>query len=343
MATLKDIANKCGLSVATVSKAMNNMPDISPATAQRVQEIAREMGYMPNSAARSMKTGRSMTIGLVMFLGDASVWTHQYSAFICDSIHRTVEVQGYDLTPVSAKGAESMGGYLNYCRYRNYDGVIIMTGGNADSSLDDLISSDFPLVSIDCEVAGKSCVTSDNIEGMRRMVQHVFDLGHRRLAFIHGQDTSVTRDRVSGFLSTCNDLGLTVPDSYLKTATYLSQEEAAAATRELLTLDERPSCIFFPDDYAALGGLRVLKAAGLSVPEDISAIGYDGSQIAEAVDPPLATYSQDCEKIGASAAELLLRTIAEPRGILPRRIIVTGHMIEGGSIKNLKQSLNCFN
>ena len=335
MVTLKDIANKCGLSVATVSKAMNNMPDISPSTAQRIQEIAREMGYMPNSAARSMKTGRSMIIGMLMFLGSESVWTHNYSALVADSIHRTVEDHGYDLTPVSSKGAESMGGYLNYCRYRNYDGVIVVSGGSSDPSLDDLVGSDFPLVTIDCDLQIRSSVISDNVEGMRRLVRHVYGLGHRRLAFIHGNTSSVTSDRVTGFFSACNELGLEVPDSCIKPAHYLSQEESAAATEELLALDEPPTCIFYPDDYACLGGLRALKARGLSVPRDVSVVGYDGTRIAEAIEPQLTTYCQDCENIGASAAEMLLRAIASPRGILPRHIIVPGRLIEGASVRNL--------
>ena len=341
MITLKDIANKCGLSVATVSKAMNNMPDISLSTAQRIQKIAREMGYMPNSAARSMKTGRSMIIGMLMFLGSESIWTHNYSALVADGVHRTVEDHGYDLTPVSCKGAGSMGGYLNYCRYRNYDGVIVMSGGSSDPLLDDLVNSDFPLVTIDYRLPSRSSIISDNIEGMRRLVRHVYDLGHRRLGFIHGNESTVTSDRISGFFSACNELGIEVPDCRVRAAHYLSQEESARITLELLALDERPTCIFYPDDYACLGGVRALKARGLSVPGDVSVVGYDGTRIAEAVEPSLTTYRQNCEAIGVSAAEMLLRVIDNSHNVLPRHIIVPGRLIEGASVRNLNTLACC--
>lgn len=336
MVTLKDIAAKCGLSVATVSKAMNNMPDISLATSQRVHEVAREMGYLPNAAARSMKTGRSMVIGMLMYLGDnESLWTHNYSALIADGVHRILEDNGYDLTPVSFKGAGSMGGYLNYCRHRNYDGIIVMSGGNDDPALLELAGSDFPVVSIDCPLGSKGSVISDNTAGMHKLVRHVYDKGHRRIALIHGNDSSVTRDRVTGFFSCCQELGLNIPDEYIREGRYLSQEDSARATREFLDLPERPTCIFYPDDLAALGGIRVLKECGLSIPEDMSVVGYDGTQIAGVLEPRLTTYRQDCKAVGANAAQLLLHTIAHPRASVPRHIIVPGTLIEGQSVADL--------
>lgn len=335
MVTLKDIANRCGLSVATVSKAINNMPDISLSTAQRIQQVAREMGYMPNAAARTMKTGRSMTVGLLIYLGSETLWTHTYSSLVANGIHRMMEDNGYDLTPVSRKGAGSMGGYLNYCRYRNYDGLIVMSGGDPDPSLQELAGSDFPLVTIDCQLQGRNSVLSDNIEGMRRLVQYVYNRGHRKIAFIRGNDSSVTSDRMTGFFSICKELGLDVPDCCIRQGEYLSREDSAKATDELLALPDRPTCIFYPDDFACLGGIDVIKRHGLSIPGDISVVGYDGTRIAEVIEPPLTTYRQDCDAIGASAAEMLLRIIAKPRNTVSRHVIIPGRLIEGASVRDL--------
>lgn len=335
MVTLKDIANRCGLSVATVSKAINNMPDISLSTAQRIQQVAREMGYMPNAAARSMKTGRSMTIGMLICLGRETIWTHTYSAQVANGVHHTMEDNGYDLTPVSHKGASSMGGYLNYCRYRNYDGLIVMSGGDPNPSLQELAGSDFPMVSIDCQLQGQSSVLSDNVEGMRRLVRYAYDRGHRKIAFIHGNDSSVTSDRMTGFFSICKELALEVPDCCIRQGDYLSREDSARATEELLALPNRPTCIFYPDDFACLGGIDVIKRRGLSIPGDISVVGYDGTRIAEAMQPPLTTYRQDCDAIGSCAAEMLLRIIVKPRSSISRHVIIPGRLMEGASVRDL--------
>lgn len=335
MVTLKDIANRCGLSVATVSKAINNMPDISLSTAQRIQQVAREMGYMPNAAARTMKTGRSMTVGLLVYLGSDSLWTHTYSSLVANGIHRMMEDNGYDLTPVSQKGADSMGGYLNYCRYRNYDGLIVMSGGAPDPFLQELAGSDFPLVTIDCQLQGRSSVLSDNVEGMRRLVKYVYSRGHRKIAFIRGNDSSVTSDRMTGFFSICKELGLDVPDCCIHQGEYLSREDSARATEELLALPDRPTCIFYPDDFACLGGIDVIKRCGLSIPDDISVVGYDGTRISEVIEPPLTTYQQNCDAIGASAAEMLLRSIANTRNTVSRHVIIPGRLIEGASVRDL--------
>lgn len=336
MVTLKDIAGKCGLSVATVSKAMNNMPDISPATVQRVREIAQSMGYLPNAAARSMKTGRSMTIGMLMYLGDhESLWTHNYSALIADSVHRILEDAGYDLTPVSFKGASSMGGYLNYCRYRNYDGIIVMSGGSQDSSLEELADSDFPLITIDCKLQGKGSVTSDNIEGMHSLVRYIYNKGHRKIAFIHGNESTVTRDRIHGFCSACRELNLSIPSSYIKESPYLSLEGSAQATEELLALADRPTCIIYPDDLASQGGITVLKAHGLSVPDDMSIAGYDGTVLANMLVPKLTTYRQDCQAIGVNVANMLLEAIRQPGKYKPRHLIQPGRLLKGESVKDI--------
>lgn len=336
MVTLKDIATKCGLSVATVSKAMNNMPDISPVTVQRVRDAAREMGYLPNAAARSMKTGRSMTIGLMMYLGNGeSIWTHNFSAQIADSIHRRMEDEGYDLTPVSFKGASKMGGYLNYCRYRNYDGLIIMSGGSEDPALRELTESDFPLVTIDYKTSSRSSVISDNAAGLKQLVHYIYSRGHRKIAFIHGNDSTVTRDRLSGFFEACRELNLDIPDDYLAASRYLSKKDCARATESLLSMSDRPTCIIFPDDLAALGGISVIKAHGLSIPEDISIAGYDGAHVAEAMNPSLTTYRQDCEAIGRHAADMLLEAIRNPHGFTPRHLLIPGMLVEGGSVRNL--------
>lgn len=335
MATLKDIARECGVSVATVSKALNHLPDIGLATSVRIRQAATEMGYMPNAAALAMKTGKSKTIGMLMFLRGESIWTHQYFSKIAGSIHAVTEAGGYDLTPINCNGASLMGSYLNYCRYRNYDGLIVMSGGFSEPTLLDLVDGEIPLVTIDYEFHQRGAVISDNVQGMRDLVTHVYALGHRNLAFIHGEDTSVTHSRLASFYRTCEDLGLSVPPSHVIPSEYRNAEACSEATRTILALKDGITCIFYPDDFACANCVHTLTELGYSVPDDISVVGYDGIDQDGWFRPRLTTMQQDCTGIGTHAARMLLHAIEKPKSFIPKHVLLPGTLRKGDSVKDL--------
>ncbi len=334
--TLKDIARHCNVSVATVSKALNNMPDISPAMVKRIQDTAAEMGYFPNATARAMKTGRSKTIGLLFFLRTQSVWTHEYFARIADSIQRFTEEKGYDITPVNCRGESVAGSYLRYCLSRGYDGVVVMSSSFSDPSLMELVDSGIPLVTIDYRFDHRDAVISDNRQGMRDLVRHVHALGHRSIALIHGEDSAVTSERVESFRATCRDLQLDVPAAYVRRAYYHDPPSSAQATRALLRLPNRPTCILYPDDFSYLGGMEELLRQGASIPEDMSCAGYDGIALADALYPRLTTLEQDMNGVGFHAAQMLLDAIEKPKRFAPRHILLSGRLRPGESIRDLR-------
>lgn len=336
LVTIKEVAARSGYSVATVSKALNGRPDISPATSERIRDIAREMGYRPNTAARTLKTNRSRIVGLLFFLRGESVWTHDYFSRIAASIQDILDERGYDISPINCYGTRVMGSYVDYCRYRNYDGVILMSTGALEETLTEFIHSDIPLVMIDSTFAHRGSVVSDNRRGMRELVEHVHAKGHRRLAYIHGEDTSVTRERVQSFRETCQALGITVPEEYVQASEYRDQDKTEEATRALLRLGERPTCIFFPDDYATIGGLNALHDAGLRIPEDISIVGYDGIPLSQALRPRLTTLRQDIVGIGRQAARMLLHAVEKPGKFVPRHVLLTGRVLPGETVRALE-------
>ncbi|MEG1775020.1 MAG: LacI family DNA-binding transcriptional regulator [Clostridia bacterium] len=335
MITLKEIAERCGCSVATVSKSLNEMPDISALTAQRVRDAASEMGYQPNAAARTLKTNRSRTIGLMFFLDGRSVWSHEYFGMIAASIQSEMEESGYDLTPINCDGVGMRASQLNYCRYRGYDGLIVMSVGSTGESFMELIDSEIPLVTIDYEFHHRGAVISDNVQGMRDLLTYIHGRGHRRIAFIHGEDTSVTRNRLASYYTFCDEAGLCVPDAYVKPAIYRQTQRAQAATRELLALAQPPTCILYPDDYAAVGGLNEFRRQHITVPAQISIAGYDGIELARDLTPMLTTIQQDTTGIGRHAARMLLKAIEKPRNFIPRHMVLPGKLLEGGTVKDL--------
>lgn len=337
MVTLKEIAAQCGCSVATVSKALNGLKDISPATSERIRIIASEMGYFPNSAARTLKTNRSRTLGLLMFLGATNVWSHGYFSKIASSVQEVAEERGYDIAPINCTRPSIMGSYLDYCRYRGYDGLIVMSTGFEDQRLVKLLSSELPVITIDYTVHNRGAVQSDNVQGMRLLVEYVHTMGHRRIAFIHGDNCAVTSQRLASFYATCEELEIDVPDEYVLAARFHDLKSTASATRQLLVLPERPTCILYQDDYSYMGGMRALMQAGLRIPEDISVTGYDGIEMAELVYPRLTTFQQDSVAIGHLAAEMLLDAIEKPRTFIPRHVTFPGRLVVGETVRNLNR------
>lgn len=332
MTTLKEIAARCGCSVATVSKALNAMPDISPETAKRIREIANEMGYIPNAAARTLKTNRSHTIALLLFLRKESVWKHDYFAGVAAGIQSVTEAAGYDITPVTCSGEAISGRYVDYCRHRGYDGVILMSASFDEEGLSDLINSEIPLVTIDYAFHHRGAVISDNARGMHDLVEFIHSRGHRRIAYIYGENSSVSQTRLAAFYDACQRLGVNVRDEYVKPALYRDHDSSAQATRELLALREPPTCILYPDDYACVGGMNMLIDMGLRIPQDISVAGYDGIPLAHLLRPKLTTILQDGQAVGRTAGRELLRAIRSPHGFVPQHIVLPCTLIPGESV-----------
>lgn len=336
MVSLKDIAEVCKVSVATVSKALNNQSDVSEKTRRRIQQTAKDMGYYPNSAAKALKTNRTWSLG-VLFVDEAqSGLTHDYFSHVLDSFKRTAEKKGYDITFINCcKTRENRMSYLEHARYRSFDGVVIACIDFQDPEVLELIDSEIPVVTIDHTFNNRTAIVSDNTGGMRELTTYILKKGHRRIAYIHGTASAVTRNRLTSFYKTMEDADVDVPDAYIREAAYRSVEEAYERTKELLILDQPPTCILYPDDLASIGGLNAIKEAGYRIPEDISIAGYDGIQLSQYLAPKLTTWKQDTEKIGCKAAKELISLIESPKTTGIRQVIVGGCVQEGGTVRQL--------
>lgn len=335
MIRLKDVAAYCGVSIATVSKALNGMPGIGEATAKRVWQVAQDMGYLPDAAARALKTGRTLNIGVLLFLRDVSPTAHEYISRILSAIQEEAERNRYDITLISRFVIETMGSYVNHCRSRNYDGLIVMSGTYDEPTLMGLIESEIPLVTIDAQFEGRSGVLSDNLGGMRELVGHILGMGHRRIAFIHGEKTCVTNDRIISYLDTMSQAGIQAPPEYLRPAIFHDPQASARQTEALLALPQPPTCILYPDDFSLLGGKAILEQRGLRMPEDISIAGYDGILMSQVMHPKICTLQQDAGGIGRSAMQLLRRAIEDPLHYAPQRLVLPGRLLSGESVATI--------
>ena len=221
MVSMRDIADRCKVSVATVSKALNHHSDISEETRKRIQKAADEMGYYPNSAARALKTHRSYNIGVLLNDKANSGLTHEYFSAVLQGVKVEAESCGYDITFINTHSKTMT--YYEHCKYRNLDGVVIACTDFECEEVKEVVNGTIPTVTIDYVFNSCTSVSSDNVKGMRDLVRYVYEMGHRRIAYIHGEDDSeVTKQRLTSFYRTLEELGIEVPDEYVKSSEYLN-------------------------------------------------------------------------------------------------------------------------
>ena len=264
---------------------------------------------------------------------------HEYFSTIIEGFKAEAESCGYDVTFINSHVGNQPTSYVKHCRYRGLDGVLVACVNFEDPRIQELASGDIPLVTVDYSFHNHTAVFSDNQSGMDTLVRHAYEKGHRKIAFLHGENTAVTRNRLAGFHRACQELGLQIPEEYIIPCVYHDPDLCERATWKVLHLANPPTCILFPDDFSFIGGHNALIQSGYSLPwgltgeKKISAIGYDGINLARMM--RLTTYTQNAYIIGKTAADRLIHRIEHPEDAKPERIIVSGELMEGISVQDI--------
>lgn len=324
---IKDIAARAGVSIATVSHAFRNPGRVSDATRAKVLAAADEIGYSPNSLARSLRTARSGNI--VAIIPDVA---DSHNSKLIKSIEKVAHSRGYSVLLGDTQGSEAREReFASMARSGQADGIILMshrlpftlgTGGLSAEELPPLVSG--------CEFTGHDSfprVSIDDRQAARDATQHLVDLGHRDIAVVTGDmASSSSRDRFDGFRATMVDAGLDVNERLVVYGEY-SLQCGETSANALLMQRVRPTAIFCFSDEIALGAMYALREKGFRVPDDISVIGFDNIPFAKYFAPPLTTIAQPAEAIGATCATLLLDLIdgrrpEETRLILPHELLI---------------------
>lgn len=341
MVSMKDIAKKCGVSIATVSKALNGQKDIGEETRRRICAVAEEMGYMASSVARALKTNRSYNLGMLLVDERRSGLGHEYFSTIIEGFKAEAESHGYDITFINSHVGDQPTSYVKHCRYRGLDGVLVACVNFEDPRIQELAASNIPLVTIDYCFDGHTVVLSDNASGVESLVRYAYNKGHRKIAFLHGEDIAVTRRRLDGFHQACDELGLKIPEEYIIPCIYHDPDLCQQATWKLLHLADPPTCILFPDDFSFIGGHNAILSSGYALPwgfgtgKAVSALGYDGINLARMM--RLTTYTQNAYIIGKTAADRLIHTVEHPEEAVPERITISGELMEGSTVQDINR------
>jgi len=326
-ATIRDIAKAAGVSVATVSKVLNNYSTVSRATREKVLALVSEMQFRPNEAARSLVGRRSMTLGILLTTG----LSNPFFVHLLGGIDEALKERGYDLIYLAQLSAHPEYNFVQHCRSRNVEGVLAFGFQLGELDADKLVDSGIPTLFIDLNLTGKRAgyVSSDNKEAVRGTIRYLRELGHRRIACIAGLPGSYVGDRrLSGYREEMAAAGLPLREDYIVTGDF-TEETGYRAMRELLALGERPTAVVCGSDKAAIGAMRAAREAGVAVPAELSVVGFDDIDEARVVHPPLTTVRQDMPALGRRAIELLDRLITEPDSPPPAVIAPTELIVRG--------------
>lgn len=311
--TLKDVAREAGVSIATVSKVLRDEPEtlIGVATREKVAQVARRLGYRQNPHARSLRLGRSEVIGLTAF--DVNI---RMVLLKLQAVDRAVRERGYRTAVWSASGqVDAEARALDECLSQQSDGLIIVHP-SADlpvSALHPLRAAGIPLVTLD-PIPGipLDCVTIDRKLGALLAVRHLLDLGHGRIAFIHGDQRYETdRARTAAYLEALTERGVSVDRDLFQQAS-AGYRGGYAAACALISRSREFTALFCNNDEMAIGAMRALREAGLRVPGDVAVTGFDDIEAAEFAPTPLTTVSQPVLEQARLAVDLLFRRLAAP-------------------------------
>lgn len=310
MTTIYDIAKKTGYSPTTVSKAFNNYSDVREKTREEILQAAREMGYLPNAHARTLTTKKSWTIGVLFVESTGAGIRHPFFGAVIESFKQVAVARGYALMFISKDVGGKQSGYLENCRIHGVDGVVVFLSDYEDPYFRELLESNIPKVILDFKTTLSHTVCSDNQAGAQQAIDYLVSLGHQRIAHISGGGNSFPGEqREQGYTMAMERHGLEIPEGYIVEGGFFALENGYAAMQHLLAHRERPTAVFASGDLLALGAVMAAKDHGLSVPGDVSVIGFDDIELARYVTPALTTVRQNTAELGTKAAEMLLSTI----------------------------------
>lgn len=319
--TIKDVAKLAGVSIATVSRALNGERRITETTRSTVERAAQQLGYQGNVLARNLRAKSNRTILVIV---------PNITAFFSGVLQGIEDELGPDYyvllgnTKNDRRREES---FLNLLLQRGADGAIVTSVRTGSTQLLDL-SRKIPVV-LACQYLEDPLlptVSVDNVRAAMEAATYLVNLGHRRIAHLAGPlDIVVSRDRVRGYSLGLAGAGLPSDPTLVKEGDF-TYESGYERTRELLSQPGRPTAIFASSDEMAAGAIRAVQHQGLRVPQDVSVVGFDDTQIASIFDLPITTVSQPVGEIGRTAVRLLLRLKADPSGETTR-IKVDHHLV----------------
>jgi DNA-binding LacI/PurR family transcriptional regulator len=325
--SIRDVARRARVSIATVSRAVNRVATVDPELAKRVWRAVEEVGYVPNTQARALVSGRSRILGLVV-----SEITNPFFPELVREFENLAVAQGYEVmigsTSYNPERTESL---IRRMLQRGVDGIAVMTFGIEEDLIRKLVERDYPLVFVDAGpgLPNMRVLKVDYAQGIREAVEHLASLGHCRIAFISGPlRMRSALARRNAFRKSMSAAGLAIPSGFIVEGTH-TMEGGRSAMEQLAALPILPTAVVCSNDMTAIGVLHSLYETTHKVPKDISVVGFDDIHLAQFVLPPLTTVQMSCQDLATAAVQALRAGIetGHPRAgqkewSIPTRLVI---------------------
>lgn len=330
MATIKDVAKLAGVALSTASYALSGDSKVSPKTKEKVLEAARQLNYRKNGFAMDLKRSRTNTIALI--LTDLS---GPYYSELIRSVQDVALSHGYDLIACSSMGGKDSTA-VKFLREKRVDGAIVLAHNITDEILFASANASFPIIVMDRQTAGQGLINVmvDGEAGGYTATRHLIDKGHRAIAYISGPSNSFDNGlRYQGYKRAMREAGLEEKAKWRLSGGFI-RDGGYKATKMMLMQGELPSAVFYGNDEMAIGGMKAFEEAQVSVPGDISLLGFDDIQLAEYVNPALTTIRQPMHELGSLAGHLLFQVLNGEE--VNDTYTLKTELIERGSVKPIE-------
>ncbi|WP_330290854.1 LacI family DNA-binding transcriptional regulator [Streptomyces sp. NBC_00576] len=322
MASIKDVAAEAGVSVATVSRVLNDHPSVSEDARARVLAAVEALGYRPNALARSLRTDQTRTLGLVI----SDVMNHYFTT-LARSVEEEARALGYSVIIGNAdERPDLQDHHVRTLLDRRIDGLLVSPTDGGSPLMLDTARGGTPMVFVDRWIPGVDVpvVRADGRQAVRDLVAHLHGLGHRRLAIIAGPAATTTgSERVEAFREALAEYGLPLPDAYIGQGDFQA-ESGRRVTDAFLGLAEPPEVVFAADNLMALGALDAVRARGMRVPQDIALAAFDDIPWFVHTDPPVTAIAQPTGELGRAAVRALVDMI---EGRSPQSVTLAAHLV----------------
>jgi len=321
--TIYTVAEKAGVSIATVSRVLNNSPKVKEETRAKVLRVMEELGYQPSASARGLALNKTEIIALIF----PDISGPFYSEVI-RGVESEVSQHNYNLLIYGTYGKASSARFLRLLPTR-VDGLILMTRSVEDEYIFYLHQRHIPFVLLDREIdeIEADCILTNNVDGAYKAVEHLLQHGYQQVAFISGPaDSPDSNARFEGYRQALQNHGLPLRPQLVEQGDFLQPGGHQAMSR-LLDQANLPLAVFVANDEMAIGAIEAVRGRGLSVPDDVAIIGFDDIQMAPYVQPPLTTVRQPIREFGVLAVQMLLRRINDPEAeaetiVLPTQLVI---------------------
>ena len=311
--TQRQIAEAVGVSRTTVSLVLNDVPGtrVSPETRHRILEVANQLNYYPDAAARTLVSGRTSTIGFVLCQSPDRIFADAFLPEVLRGVGDAVQANGFRVLIHSVEDVTSPDAYIGLVREKQTDGIILSGPRSDDRQLLQLRAEGFPVVLLgQLPGSGIPFVDVDNVGAAKQAVEHLISLGHRRIGMITNAPLAYTaaRDRLVGYRHALEEAGLTCTQDLVRTGDF-REESGVRAMNDLLDLAQPPTAVFVASDLVTFGAMMAIKQRGLTIPDDVALVGFDDVRLANYVNPPLTTVRLPAYGLGYRAAMLLTEPI----------------------------------